>query len=272
MPGGTGIIEAGNRGLRYGEGLFETLKFKNNQFQLLKEHLERLWRGLLLLKFEIPTLFTPQYISQQLLLLLQKNKHTHARVRLTVVKGNGGLYDAANHVPHFIIESWPLEENFGQVNSNGMQLCIFPHALKSCDAFSNLKHNNFLPYSMGALFAKEKKCNDAIILNQHNRVCDSTIANIFIIKNGHLQTPALPEGCIAGTMRQFLIQELPGLGLPVQETMLTQQMLSGADEIFLTNAMTPVKWVQAIEDHSFQHEQTFRIYQQLCKTFPDLFC
>ncbi|MBC7937823.1 MAG: aminotransferase class IV family protein [Rhizobacter sp.] len=268
----TAIAEAGNRGLRYGDGLFETIKFKHNQFQLLEPHLERLWKGLHLMKFDLPKLFTPDLIKNELLKLVQKNKQTHARVRLTIIRGNGGLYDATDLTPRFIIESWPLAADFGQLNSNGLQLGIYRHALKPCDDFCNLKHNNFLPYLMGALFAKEKKYNDAIILNQHSRICDTTIANIFIIKNGQVKTPALPEGCIAGTMRRFLLQQLPAMNISVTETAITATELLSCDEIFVTNAISPIKWVASVDDHTLSNEHTLKIYNQLCKTLPDIFC
>jgi branched-chain amino acid aminotransferase len=68
------------------------------------------------------------------------------------------------------------------LNENGLQCILFKDALKSVDAYSNLKHNNYLPYLMGALQAKKMKCNDAIIFNANLNICDSTIANVFLIK------------------------------------------------------------------------------------------
>ncbi|RZL43230.1 MAG: hypothetical protein EOP00_22755, partial [Pedobacter sp.] len=171
---GTPVIEAANRGLRYGDGLFETIKYRNNEFQLIDDHLNRLWKGMSLMQFELPKLFTKDFITAELLKLIEKNKHAHARVRLTVIRNKGGLYDAVDNKPIFIIECWPLHENFGQLNENGLQLGIYKEALKSCDQFSNIKHNNFLPYLMGALYAKANKLNDVLILNQHKRICDST--------------------------------------------------------------------------------------------------
>ncbi|MFZ4772272.1 MAG: aminotransferase class IV, partial [Ferruginibacter sp.] len=147
---GTPIINADSRALRYGDGLFETIKFKNNDFILLQDHLERLWKGLDLLQFEKPKLFTKQFLRDELADLVKKNKDIAARIRLTVFRASGGLYDPEHQHPQFIIESMPLTTNTEILNSNGLQLCIYRDALKSCDSFCNIKHNNFLPYSMGA--------------------------------------------------------------------------------------------------------------------------
>ena len=272
VTGDTPIVEAGNRGLRYGDGLFETIKYKNNEFQLLHAHLDRLWKGLNLLNFTLPKLLDKTYLEEELLKLVKKNKHTHARVRLTIIRSNGGLYDAVDMHPVFIIESWQLQEGFGKINSNGLQLCIYKNALKSCDSFSNIKHNNFLPYVMGALFAKKSKCNDAIILNQHGRICDTTIANIFIIKNDIIYTPALNEGCIKGTIRHLLLENLMKARFEIKETAISQTQLLEADEIFVSNAMTPIKWVAGIDGYSFSNTKTLDISHKMHQTFPGIFC
>lgn len=272
LPDDTALVTANNRGLRYGDGLFETLLFKKNQFILPGEHLDRLWNGLELMQFDLPKLFTKNFLLKELLSLVAKNKHSPARVRLQIIRGNGGLYDAENMQPGYIIQSWQLPEEVGQLNTNGLQVCIYKDGLKPCDAFSNLKHNNYLPYFMGALHAKKEKCNDAIILNQHGNICDSTIANIFIIKENVVYTPALSEGCVAGTRRQFLINELRTAGFKVEETSVSTAALLKADEIFLSNTIYPIKWVGRIGDHTFSNKRVLRINDLFRRTFPHIFC
>lgn len=266
------IAGADNRGLRFGDGLFETIKFKNNQFQLLEEHFERLWIGLEKLQFDLPALFTTQRLKNDLQKIVDKNKHTHARVRLSIVRGNGGLYDPQNLQPNIIIQSWQLEQDFGSLNNNGLQLCIYREAKKICDAFSNLKHNNFLAYVMGALYAKQHQYNDAIILNQYGRIADTSIANIFLITGNTISTPALTEGCIAGTMRRFLLESFPAIGCKITEKEISEEDLLQADEIFVSNAMTPMKWVASVENKMYHNQQTMEIYRRMCKTFPHIFC
>lgn len=266
------IVGANNRGLRYGDGLFETISYKNGNFVLLDAHLNRLWLGMKLLQFDIPTLFTKSYITDQLNKLVLKNKEEASRVRLMVFRGDGGLYDPENLKPHFIIQSWPLQTITHELNNNGLDLCIYRDAHKSCDVFSNIKHNNYLPYFMGALYAKKQKCNDAIILNQMGNVCDSTIANIFLIKDKRILTPALQEGCVAGTMRHFLIHTLQALNYEVMETTVPVDMLANADEVFLTNAIYNIRWVKSIENTQYGFAETQKIFYQLIKTNPLVIC
>ena len=272
MPASTPVVAANNRGLRYGDGLFETIKCKNNELVLLDEHLARLWQGLKLLQFELPRLFTPDYIEDQINTLIKKNNLRNARVRLNVFRGNGGLYDAENNHPHFTIEALPLENQKGTLNSNGLQCCIYRDARKGVDAFSNLKSNQFLPYIMGALHAKKHKCNDAILLNTEHAICDSTIANVFIITNGIIQTPPLSDGCVAGVMRAFVIDALKKSDFELEERSLSVENLLKADEVFLTNSIYNMRWVAGIEDSKYTNYQTLEIFQLLTETNPAVFC
>ena len=266
------IIQANNRGFRFGDGVFETMKFKKGKIIFLDEHLSRLWQGLKRFQFDLPKLFIPDYLESQILALIQKNKHSAARIRLTVFRGNGGLYDPENLHPNFIIETWNLPETNGDLNENGLQCILYKDALKSVDVYSNLKHNNYLPYLMGALQAKKMKCNDAIIFNSNLNICDSTIANVFLIKENIIYTPALSEGCIAGVMREFVISELRKNNFKVVEQTITETDLTNADEVFLTNSIYNMRWVSAIDSFNYQNKITREIYHLLKQTKPQEFC
>ena len=268
----TAIIHPDNRGLRFGDGLFETIKFKNDELILADDHFARLWQGLKLLQYTIPKLFTPDLLEEKITELIRKNNHTNARIRLTVTRGHGGLYDLHNNQPQYIIQSWELPESNGSLNQNGLELCIYKKAFKMADGFSAIKHNNFLPYFMGAIYAKDEKCNDAIILNQHGKIADTTIANIFFIKNGSIYTTALSDGCIAGTMRQFIISSLKSKGITVEEKSTSVEELLEADEVFLTNAIYNIRWVGSIGKKRFRNTSIIEIYQLLEKTNPAVFC
>ena len=263
---GSLVVGADNRGLRYGDGIFETIKMLNGKLVLEDEHFSRLWKGMVALQFDIPKHFTPEKLKEEIIILLKKNVHTSARIRLAVYRGDGGLYDAKNHTPNYIIQSWLLQEGNGMWNSNGLVAGIYKEVKKSCDIISNIKHNNYLPYVLAALKAKKEKWNDAIILNTHGRICDSTIANIFIIKNGIISTPALREGCVAGIMRKKIIKELAATHFELVEKEITLEELMNADEVFFTNSMYNMRWVQCIGDKEYGTTITQKIYASILPT------
>ena len=264
---GTTIIGADSRALRYGDGLFETMKIKNGKIELVDEHFARLWKGMQVLQFDVPKHFSPEKLEEQIIALAKKNTHqSGARVRLSIIRGDGGLFDAKNHTPYFIIQTWPLPEGNGEWNSNGLVAGIYSEVKKSCDILSNLKHNNYLPYVLAALQAKKEKWNDAILLNAAGNICDSTIANIFLVKEEIIYTPALSEGCVAGVMRQTLLQFLKSNNYQMEERAVTQVELFAADEVFFTNSMYNIRWVQSIADVDYANTFTQKIYAAFVPT------
>jgi branched-chain amino acid aminotransferase len=257
------LIPADSRGLRYGDGLFETIKVTNGTIHFSDWHFERLFKGLQLLQFELPAYFTPQYIAGQVMALIKKNQHTHARIRINIVRGNGGLYDAENHFPNCIIQGWPMPAAGFQLNENGLVTGIYEEAKKTMDGFSNIKSNNYLPYTMSALHAKKNKWNDALILNTAGRICDATIANVFIIKNEIVCTCPLTEGCIEGIMRRYLLENLVMNGFIIKEQEITIEDLLSADEVFLTNCIKGIRWVSHCGDAVYSRQITTRIFQKI---------
>jgi branched-chain amino acid aminotransferase len=256
-----------NRGLRYGDGLFETIRYHNGTLQFADEHFARLWKGMSVLRFDIPKQITPEYFLQHIETLLQKNGHTSgARIRLSVFRGDGGLYDPQNHYPNHLIQSWGLPQGYGGFNSNGLEVGICREVQKSCDVLSNLKHSNFLPYVIASLEAKKQKWNDAIVLNSYGRVCDSTVANIFLVKDAVVATPSLKEGCIAGVMRRQVIAGLEANGYTVEEKEITVEELMNADEVFLTNSIHPMRWVKSAGNNTYGNKLSLEIYNRIITT------
>ena len=163
-----------------------------------------------------------------------------------------------------MIECWPLEKNLYELNENGLVIDIFPEATKTCDKFSNLKSANYLPYVMAAVWAKENKLNDALVLNQHQRICDATIANVFCVKNGIIYTPPLSEGCVAGVMRKKILEtQIQNLGFIVKESVLTESVLLDADEVFLTNVISVIRWVRRCREKAFSNKISSKIFPEL---------
>ncbi|MEO5682972.1 MAG: aminotransferase class IV [Chitinophagaceae bacterium] len=259
------LIGANNRGLRYGDGLFETLKVSRAGIHLMDWHFERLFQGLQLLQFEWPQQFTAVYLARLVEKLCKKNRHMSARVRINLFRGDGGLYDPENHIPHCIIQSWAIPDEGFRLNENGLVAGIYADAKKTMDKFSNCKTNNYLPYAMAALHAKSQQWNEAFLLNTAGAVCDATIANIFIIKKEVVYTCPLEEGCVAGIMRRFLLKNLPVAGFTAHEKKITVADLLDADEVFLTNTIKGIRWVKECGAASYNNQFTQAIFSAMFK-------
>ena len=269
-PNNSPVVEISNRGLRYGDGVFETMKWSSGKLVFAEDHFARLWNGLSILQFDIPDLFTPDYLTEQIEKLVEHEDLSYARVRLSVIRGNGGLFDLTNNQPFFLIEATALEQQHPGTHS-GATVGIYHEARKMCDILSSIKHNNYLPYCLGAIFAKKNKLHDALVLNQFGRICDSTMANVFLMNNNTVVTPSLAEGCVAGIIRKNLIRVLPDLGYKVEETQITDQMIRNAEAAFLTNSILNLKAVSSIDNKQLNLEPAL-LLKKLVEEKTDLFC
>ncbi len=259
------VLSPDNRSFKFGDGIFETIKLQNENLLFKTDHFERLFQGLKTLGFKYSDSTTFEYFESQIKTLVKKNQHEKlARIRLMLFRKDGDLINPDTSDPDFIIQSWPLTQQ-AQVNNFSVSLLI--DIFKSCDKLSNLKTNNFLPYIMAIIQAKESGCNECIILNNHGRICDASRGNIFIIINGHIYTPPLSEGCIAGVMRKNLLTLLKNKTYKVVEKPLYTEDLLSAHEMFTTNVIAGIQPVSKFLDKSFTMSQTLELRSLAESTF-----
>lgn len=258
---GEAILKSDNKSYRYGDGFFETIKIWNGKIQLEKYHQNRIEKTVKLLGYQFPAHLKTKIIFEQITELCKKNNCLNAaRVRLSFSNGDGGLFDG-NGKLHYLIEAWPLDKPINELNVNGLIAGIFPSMKKSCDEYANIKSASSLIYALAARYGLQQKWNDSIILNHKENICESSIANIFWIKNGNIYTPPLTEGCVAGVMRAFLIHSIGN----INEMTCKQQKLLEADEVFLTNAIKGIRWIQTIDKKHYSATITKTLYEQYIK-------
>jgi branched-chain amino acid aminotransferase len=262
------VLAADNRGYRYGDGLFETMKLVNDKIQLEAYHFERLQHGMDILEFENSLRPGIPGMTQSILSLCKTNKCAHlARIRLSLFRGHGGLYDHDEKL-HYLVECVPLPTTANDLNENGLAIDIFPSARKSCDNFSSIKSSSCLPYVMAAHYAKQNGLDDCLLLNTSGAIADSTIANLFVVMGNQIITPGLSEGCVAGVMRRQLLMILQqSRHWEVEERPVQIGDLLTAKEVFLTNAINSVRWVKQFRDKQYDNTVSTQIYKLLISSF-----
>lgn len=252
-------IPADNRAFRYGYGLFETMLVLDGVIQLADYHCDRLWSGSAALCLQIPKLLTREALVQEVLHTVAKNKlEKCCRVRLQLYPGSGGFFDNVSQQAHYLIECFPLEPHVTDLNEIGLTIGMAEGLQKSPDALANYKTTNALIYAIAAQQAKANKWNDALLCNTHGHIIESTIANIFWIKDDKIYTPPLTEGCVAGVMRRHIMQKIA-----VAESILTTETLLQADAVFLTNAIRHIKWVRKFDTTIYNQDAVQDIVQQI---------
>ena len=243
------FLDASSPGFRLGDGLFETICFINGEIRLASFHFDRLFHGMEVLSLPKPANFSGDVLSRQIIDLCKQNHlPDNARVRLTVFRGS-------DLQAHYLIETQPLPP----LETDPINASLYTKEFKSTGFLSNTKNNNYLLYILALRDAKARGFDEAIVLNQHGRICESNRSNIFLVRAGLLYTPRLSEGCVAGVMRRHLLKVLPTLGYEVVETLVSPEQIAEADEVFLTNAIHPIRAVGKIDRHVYENSITASI-------------
>lgn len=255
LPSDTPLFTTANRSFRYGDGIFETIKFYKGNILFQYFHFDRFFLGLKML--EMNFFFTADELSSVITELCKKNGcEDIARVRLAVFRDE-------NNQASYSIEAFSLDPSSCRWQENGLRLTLFPFARKSMDAYANFKTANFLPYVLAEKYAAENGFDDALVLNASSHICDSSKANVFIIKNGEIFTPALHQGCINGVIRRHVIDSLKTKGYRIHQAEITEEQVLAADEAFLTNSIYDLRPVASYKNKNYRSEECFKIYNIL---------
>jgi branched-chain amino acid aminotransferase len=263
LPAGSLLVGADNRCFRYGDGLFETMRLESNLIDLWPLHMERLYKGLELMHFSNPLWGKPEQLLNHILHLVKLNQHQDAaKVRLQVYSGDDSLKNGHTSPGHYFVQTVALTKK-SAIPVNGLVAGIHPHIRKSCDIYSQIKSCNFLPYSQAAIHAKEKGWDECLVLNQYDRICDASVANVFWVKNNEIFTPPISEGPVAGVFRRHLLQLLDDNGQNVKEYPLDTETLLHADEVFVTNAVKGLQPITTIGEKNYGRGVTTELLQFL---------
>jgi branched-chain amino acid aminotransferase len=269
VPENQAILTASNRGFRYGDGLFETMRYENGQIRFLTYHLERLVAGMKTLHLSGWENFTESFLEEKVNHLVNKNgwKGQAVRFRLDVYRDGEGLYSPQHNQVAYVLQASLLDGVEKAQRKLGLNVGLYTEHKKSYNSLSHLKSTNALIHVLAGNYRKTKGFDDVILLNQEGLVCESLHANIFVYYQKKLYTPALSEGCVEGVMRRVVIEMALDSDIEVIEAQLHPGILTEADEMFHTNAIQGVQWVMG-----FQHKRYFNkmasFFQEKLKNWP----
>lgn len=258
------MVTANNRSFRYGDALFETIRLANYNPQFLKEHLLRLTAGMQVLKMEMNPNLNTTFLEHAILELAQKNNVTSdGRVRLTVYRNEGGLYAPSDNKVSFVVEVYPIEEKGYILNQKGYSVDLFTEFKKAQNALSSIKSANSAIYVMAGIHKTNNNLDECLLLNDKHHIIEGISSNIFAVKNGVLYTPPVGDGCVNGVMRKKIIEIAQANKIAVYEISVMQNVLLGADELFLTNTINGIRWVVAYKQKRYFNDTSQRLTQKL---------
>ena len=233
-----------DRGLDFGDGLFETLLVNQSRILFPQLHMQRLEHGLATLRFPDTDSNTMALVGQQLTLACEAIQSWRwAALRLTVTRGQGprGYAPPAHPAPRIIIIATQLESNH-QAMRPAAQLALASIRWSSQPALAGLKHLNRLEQVLAAAQAREAGADEALMLGQQGNAISVSSGNLFIVTGGRLLTPAIVDSGIAGTRRRRVMELwAPAIGLAAEEATLSTADLESADEVFYSNSLVGLR-------------------------------
>lgn len=238
-----------NRGFKYGDGIFETIKVVHEKVIFWEDHYFRLMASMRMLRMKIPMEFTLEFLEKEILKTVAVLEDGASfRVRLNVFRKDGGLYTPKTNAIDYLIEV--SESNYKTKET--YEIDVFKDFYNYSGLLSTIKTNNRMLNTLASIYANENDLDNCILVNERKGVVEVANANIFIVKNNIVKTPALTEGCIKGVVRSKVIDILiKNKDFTIEETVISPFEIQKADEVFITNAIMGIQAVTKYKKKSF---------------------
>lgn len=265
MPRQDYRIELGNRAFRFGDGLFETMHANGLEVQFLEQHFFRLTQGAKQLKIDLPDSFTLDYLKNHISGLLSRCKlFQGAKVRVMVCRSGKGLYIPETNVASVLIEADYFSKGPYVLNTEGLVVGVYEEPLVKSSMLAPFKTMNALPYVLAGVFVRENDFDDCLLVNENGFIVEGTSSNLFCFAGKVLHTPALSLGCVSGIMRAVVIEIARKMGYEINaEARLKPSDLLEMDELFLTNAVSGIKWIAGYKNKRYYRRDTNKLFIEL---------
>ncbi len=255
------FLSPNNRGFKFGDALFETVKIANGKVVFWEDHYFRLMASMRMLRMKIPMNFTLEHLEKEILRTLPIDAGTTTyRARLSVFRKDGGLYTPATNEVDFLIEASELSVE----KKGNYRIDLFKDFYNYSGLLSTLKTNNKILSTIASVYAEENDLDNCILLNERKGVVEVTNGNIFIIKDRIIKTPAISEGCLKGILRKKVIEIIEANDdYTIEETSISPFEIQKADEVFVTNAIIGIQPVTNYRKKVFVTEVSEKLAKRL---------
>ncbi|HEX6999070.1 MAG TPA: aminodeoxychorismate lyase [Gammaproteobacteria bacterium] len=234
VNGRPGAVDPADRGLAYGDGLFETMAAEGGRIRFLDFHLDRLCSSCE--RLGIPG---PDREALKAEIEAHCPRAGRAVMKLVWTRGPGerGYRPPAQPNPTRIlsISSWPAYPDSHYTRGVRVKTCAL--RLGESPALAGMKHLNRLEQVLARMELDERDAEEGLLLDAGGRVVGCTSSNVFAVRGGGLATPALDRCGVRGVMRRAVLECAAAHGLAAEERDLSPEALREADEMFLTNAV-----------------------------------
>ena len=259
----TTVLPLPDRGLDFGDGLFETVLVRSCNPLFLDLHMARLSQGLKALALADCRVKAQQQLETTSS-AIEKEWHW-AALRLSVIRSPGprGYAPELGLQPRILISVTRIDRDCTKMTP-AATMSVAKIRLSKQPALARIKHMNRLEQVLAATQAQAEKVDECFVLDQADNLVSVIAGNVFLVRQGELLTPLLDDCGVAGTRRRLIIEKwAPSIGLKVREVRLTIADLKSAEEVFYSNSLQTVRPVSQWGDQKWhRHSVCEALFQQ----------
>lgn len=235
-------VDARDRGLAYGDGLFETLACVDGRPLAFDAHFARLRRSATWLGLNVPS---PALLASEIAQCCDGRERAVAKIVLTRGSGGRGYRPLADGTTRRIVSTyeWPTLP----AAEERLRAWVCHHRLGHNPLTAGHKHLNRLDQVMASREWPGPHYFEGLMRDQHDDFVEGTRSNLFVVSGKRLLTPALDGGGIAGIVRAEVLAQAATIGLVCEETTVNSAHLDRADEVFLTGSVIGVRALGRID-------------------------
>jgi len=249
-----------NRGLYFGDGIFETMVIEHHNVRFFELHWERIKTGLALLGIDLP--FDSAALRNQIQEVYEKNLD-HARIKLTIWRDGAGKYAPETNKAAYLIESALNKPRKTMIT----EAAISKNVKLQRHVYSHLKSISALTYVLASKERNDRNLEELILETHDGNLAEASSSNLFFYNSTKAlwSTPPLSSGCIAGVARQHLINQMKNRKLNFTEENVKFAELGGHYSIFLTNVTGVSQLLKLEHVHLSASDTVFTTIQSLFK-------
>jgi 4-amino-4-deoxychorismate lyase len=246
-------INVADRGLQYGDGLFETIRLQNKTLPLLTFHLERLVASAARLAIPVD----PQQIQKELAQFIASLPMADGVIKVMLTRGQGerGYLPPLHPQPTRIFIASRGRDTAALVEQ-GVVLRLCRQRIMELPEIAGIKIIGRLDLVLARNEWRDPAIHEGLLLDSRDNIIEGTMSNVFLLSHGRLLTPRLDCAGVAGVARRIVLDVLAAqLHLPVEERHIHEDDLYRADEVFICNSVAGVMPVRQFEEHVFASMQ-----------------
>lgn len=257
-------VAVSDRGLLYGDGLFETLAVRAGVCEFWDRHMQRLMHGCERLRIPAPD---PDRLRDEAERLVAGQTRAVLKIVLTRGSGGRGYQTSGEARPTRILmrSDWP--ERPADLAVSGVQVRICAQRLSRNPSLAGLKHLNRLEQVLARLEWEAPEIAEGLMLDERGQVIEGTFTNVFAVRDGRLVTPVLDQCGVAGILRGVVMELATAQGIDCAEHAMPFEMLETADELFLTNSLIGVWPVCMLDARPYRSGPVTRQVQAAVEEF-----